>query len=83
MKKSDILRVIRESEGRAVVVQERPHERYSFYLYHDYKFHSLDHYLGERGPAGVKHGDLTMLEDWYHSNGLDSLLANRCARIWR
>lgn len=82
MKKSDILRLIRESDGRVVVVQERPFERNSFFLYHNYKFYPLDKYLGEPHPAGIKAG-LTELGDWYHENGISPMLANNCARLWR
>lgn len=82
MKKSDILRLIRESDGRAVVVQERPYERNSFLLFHDYNFHPIDKYLGEPHPAGIKAG-LTELGDWYQQNGISPMLANNCARLWR
>lgn len=83
MKKSDILRLIKESDGRAVIVQERPHEHTSYMLYHDYRLWSLDKYMGGDSVRGVPNGTLTTLEDFYVANGLDAVLSNRCARIWR
>ena len=54
----------------------------AFFLYHDYKFYPLDKYLGEPHPAGIKAG-LTELGDWYHENGINHMLTNNCARLWR